>query len=162
MTGTAHDKTGARPSQSRRLLLPICASEDSRWGIEYARQLKRAGTPVEAVLLNVGEPVTNLYVLHFRTQREIEEFQASRAQYFIDEASQQLAGDGIACRGVFRQGDLVFSILDAAEELACDEVVMPAERSALARLFGNGTSDRVRRRQRHVPVVQVDRQGVPR
>lgn len=90
MTGSVQKSTGGR----RRLLLPICACEESRWGIGYARQLQRAGQPVEAILLNVGEPVRNLHVLRFRTQQEIEAFQASRAQCFIDEANRQLASDG--------------------------------------------------------------------
>ena len=158
MTGSVQKSTGGR----RRLLLPICACEESRWGIGYARQLQRAGQPVEAILLNVGEPVKNLYVLRFRTQQEIEEFQESRAQCFIDEASRELADDGIACRGVFKQGDVVFSILDTAEELDCDEVVMPAQAKGLCRLFSRSKADAVRRQQRHVPVVLIDRQGTPR
>ena len=158
MTGSVQKSTGGR----RRLLLPICACEESRWGIGYARQLQRAGQPVEAILLNVGEPVRNLHVPRFRTQQEIEAFQASRAQCFIDEASRQLASDGIACRGVFKQGEIVFSILDTAEELDCDEVVMPAQASGLCALFSRSKADAVRRQQRLVPVVLIDRQGTPR
>lgn len=159
MTGDVQTKPG---KGMRRLLLPICASEESRWGIRYARALQRSGTPVEAILLNVGEPVKNLHVLRFRTQQEIEEFQASRAQCFIEDASRQLANDGIACRGVFAQGEVVFSILDTAEELECDEVVMPAQAKGLCWLFTRSKADAVRRQQRHVPVVLIDGQGTPR
>ena len=42
MTGSVQKSTDGR----RRLLLPICACEESRWGIGYARQLQRAGQPV--------------------------------------------------------------------------------------------------------------------
>ena len=95
MTGSVQKSTGGR----RRLLLPICACEESRWGIGYARQLQRAGQPVEAILLNVGEIVTQWQVLRFRTQQEVAQFQAERAQAFIDEASAPLAAENIPRRG---------------------------------------------------------------
>ena len=89
MTGSVQKSTGGR----RRLLLPICACEESRWGIGYARQLQRAGQPVEAILLNVGEPVRNLHVPRFRTQQEIEAFQASRA---LKEAADVIQANPVA------------------------------------------------------------------
>jgi nucleotide-binding universal stress UspA family protein len=169
MTGTVHTlaESGSKPRNShiesatrkRRLLLPINACEDSRWGLQYARQLHESGTPVEAILLNVGEPVTQWQVLRFRTQQEIAEFQAARAQSFIEDASEQLESAGIPWRGVYRQGELVFSILDAAEELDCDEIVMPTHGSCLSNLFSRPTTAEVRRQQRHVPVVMVDSRG---
>ena len=172
MTGTVHTlaESGSRPRNShiesatrkRRLLLPINACEDSRWGLQYARQLHESGTPVEAILLNVGEPVTQWQVLRFRTQQEIAEFQSARAQTFIDDASEQLETAGIPWRGVYRQGELVFSILDAAEELDCDEVVMPSHGKCLSSIFCQPTASRVRQQQRQVPVVTVDSRGTPR
>ncbi len=172
MTGTLHTlaESGSKPLNSRiesaarkrRLLLPINACEDSRWCLHYARQLHESGTPVEAILINVGEPVTQWQVLRFRTQQEIAEFQSARAQSFIDDASEELESAGIPWRGVYRQGELVFSILDAAEELDCDEVVMPSHGKCLSNVFCRPTAAEVRRQQRHVPVVLVDRQGTPR
>ena len=172
MTGTVHTlaESGSRSrsghpqaaTRKRRLLLPINASEESRWGLKYARQLHESGTPVEAILLNVGEPVTQWQVLRFRTQQEIAEFQSLRAQTFIDDASEQLQGVGIPWRGVYRQGEVVFSILDAAEELDCDEVVMPTHGSCLSNIFCRPMAVEVRRQQRHVPVVTVDSRGAPR
>ena len=162
-SGSMHRNSRNEPAaRKRRLLLPINASEESRWGLKYARQLHESGTPVEAILLNVGEPVTQWQVLRFRTQQEIAEFQAVRAQTFIDDASEQLETVGIPWRGVYRQGELIFSILDAAEELDCDEVVMPAHGSCLSNIFCRPTAAEVRRQQRHVPVVTVDSRGAPR
>ena len=162
-SGSMHRNSRNEPAaRKRRLLLPINACEESRWGLNYARQLHESGTPVEAILLNVGEPVTQWQVLRFRTQQEIAEFQSARAQTFIDDASEQFQGVGIPWRGVYRQGEVVFSILDAAEELDCDEVVMPAQASGLCALFSRSKADAVRRQQRHVPVVLIDRQGTPR
>jgi nucleotide-binding universal stress UspA family protein len=144
-----------------KLLVPINAREDSRWALRYAAQRRRAGAHVDVVLLNVGEPITQWEVLRFRTQPEITQFQSERAQAFIDEASTTLHELGIPVRGVFRQGGIVFSILDVAEELACDEIVMPREAGALAAFFGGDIVAEVRRRQRGVPLVTVDADGRP-
>ena len=142
-----------------RLLVPINASEDSRWGLQYALRRQREGAPLEVILLNVGEPITQWEVLRFRTQQEIEQFQSERAQAFIDEASPLLAANAIAWRGIFKQGKLVFSILDTAEELDCDEIVMPVSKTWLASLFSCDVVSTVLHQQRGVPVVQVNERG---
>lgn len=144
-----------------RLLLPINACEDSRWSIQYALQRHREGASLEVILLNIGEPVTQWQVLRFRTQQEIAQFQSDRAQAFIEEATRQLVAEEIPCRGLFKQGELVFSILDTAEELDCDEIIMPTQKKCLASIFSDDTVSAVRRQQRDVPVVIVNREGVP-
>ena len=144
-----------------RLLVPINANQDSRWGVEYALRRHRQGVAVEVILLNVGEQITQWEVLRFRTQQEIEQFQSERAQAFIEEASQPLADNEIVYRGLFKQGKLVFSILDTAEELACDEIVMPASKPWLACLFASDVVNSVVHQQRGIPVVLVNAQGDP-
>lgn len=156
----------SRPDQSEvnsktlRLLLPINAREDSRWGIQYALRQQREGVQVAVILLNVGEPIVQWEVLRFRTQQEIVQFQSERAQAFIDEASRLLAANDIPCRGVFKQGKLVFSILDTAEELDCDEIVMPKSNSWLSNLFSCDVASAVVHQQRGIPVVLVNDAGV--
>lgn len=142
-----------------RLLVPINANQESRWGVQYALRRQREGVAVEVVLLNVGEPITQWEVLRFRTQQEIEQFQSERAQAFIEEASQALAANNIAYRGVFKQGKLAFSILDTAEELACDEIVLPLPKAWLSALFSSDVVSTVVDQQRGIPVVLVDSHG---
>ncbi|MBS1229367.1 MAG: hypothetical protein H6R17_2644 [Proteobacteria bacterium] len=142
-----------------RLLVPINANQDSRWGIQYALRRHQKGTLLEVVLLNVGEPITQWEVLRFRTQQEIEQFQSERAQAFIEEASQLLEASNIPFRGVFKQGKLVFSILDTAEELDCDEIVLPTSKTWLSSLFSCDIVSTVVRQQRGVPVVLVNDEG---
>jgi nucleotide-binding universal stress UspA family protein len=154
----SHTDTNAK---TLRILVPINATEESRWGIEYALRQHRKGKHLEVVLLNVGEPITQWQVLRFRTQQEIEQFQAERAQAFIEDASQPLAENHITSRGVFKQGDLVFSILDAAEELDCDEIAMPAPHRGISSIFSNNIALSVRRQQRDIPVVFVNSEGMP-
>lgn len=143
-----------------RLLVPVNADENSHWAIQYALQRRLEGAQVEVILLNVGEPIVQWEVLRFRTQQEIEQFQSERAQTFIEEASALLAHDDIPCRGFFKQGELVFTILDTAEEFDCDEIVMPAANTWLPDLFSRGVVSRAQRRQRGIPVVVVNSAGV--
>lgn len=152
------DRTGT--AQRRlRLLVPINANEDSRWGVTYALRLHDEGRDVEVCFLNVGEIITQWQVLRFRTQTEIAKFQAERAEAFIEEASQPLAAKGIACRGFFKQGSIVFLILDTAEELECDEIVMPLPPTGLLSVFSRDIVTSVLRRQRGVQLTMVDRNG---
>ncbi|MDZ4254638.1 MAG: universal stress protein [Sulfuritalea sp.] len=144
----------------RRLLVPINANDDSRWGIRYALRRQSASQAVEVILLNVGEPITEWEVLRFRTQQEISRFQEESAQRFIGEATAPLMTANIPCRGIFRQGELVFSILDSAEESACDEIVMPRPMAGLSSCFSRNIVRAVKRGQRDIPVVFVDGEGM--
>lgn len=143
-----------------RLLVPINANEDSRWGIQYAMRRHREGTQTDVILLNIGEPITQWEVLRFRTQQEIDQFQLERAQAFIEGASLLLAQDDIPCRGLFKQGELIFTILDTAEELDCDEIVMPAPSTWLSDLFSCGVVSTMLHQQRGIPLVVVNSEGI--
>lgn len=138
-----------------RILVPINAKEDSRWGIQYVLARHREGRKVEAILLNVGEPVTQWQVLRFRTQQEVSDFQTERAQAFIEEAIVPLTQASISCRGFFKQGDVVFSILDTAAEMECDEIAMPMPKKGLVSIFSRDIVNAVSKRGRNVTVVPV-------
>jgi len=142
-----------------RLLLPIDASDESLWSIGYALRLKRAGKPVEAIVLNVGEPVTQWEPLRFRTRTEISRFQAERGQAFIDAACRELVAADIPCQGLFRQGEIVATILATAEEQQCDAIVMPSPKCLLARFLGPDVVGKIRRQHREFPVVFVNKNG---
>ena len=153
-----HEHT-ATNEQPLRLLLPIDALDDSRWGIEYAWRRQQAGTRVEATLLNVGEPIRQWEVLRFRTQQEIADFQSERAEQFIADGRRRLDEHGVACHGVYKQGELVSTIIDTAEQLACDEIVMSAPHTFLGGLFSRRIVAALRRRRPNIPLVVVDRAG---
>jgi hypothetical protein len=155
------DPTVKAGNRLLRILVPVNANEDSRWGVQYALCRHHEGRELEVVFLNVGEPITQWEVLRFRTQVEISQFQSERAQAFIEEASARLNAENIPCRGYFKQGNVVFSILDTAEELACDEIAMPKPSSCLLQWLSNNVSLTVKRQQRTVPVVFVDQAGAP-
>jgi len=142
-----------------RILVPINANDDSRWGVQYALRRHREGIQVEVILLNIGESINQWQVLRFRTQQEVGQFQSERAQAFIEEATKPLADENIPCRGLFKQGDVVFSILDAAEEFDCDEIAMPVPKKRFPSIFSRGTILAVRSKQRDVTVIAVDSDG---
>ena len=154
----ALNRTGTE-SALLRLLIPVNAEEDSRWGIQYALNRHLEGTELEIILLNVGEPVSQWQVLRFRTQEEVSQFQSESAQAFIEDAATLLESENIPYRGVFKQGDVVFSILDTAEELECDEIVLPVHQKGLQNIFSRGVTSAIQRNQRDIPVVFVDRDG---
>lgn len=149
------------PKQALRLLIPITANEDSRWGVSYALRLAGKGQRIEVCFLNVGEIISQWQVLRFRTQAEIAQFQSERAQAFIDEASSPLVTHNIPFRGVFKRGDPAFCIMDAAEELDCDQIVMPNPSGGICGFFSKNIVTAVARRSHVVPVVTVDNHGTP-
>ncbi|MCM2289874.1 MAG: universal stress protein [Sulfuritalea sp.] len=155
---TRHDSGGDK--KLLRILVPINANDDSRWGVQYALRQKREGREVEVILLHVGEPITQWQVLRFRTQQEIAQFQAERAQAFIEEASAALKAADVPCRGLFKQGDVIFSILDTAEETECDEIAMPPPNKGFSGIFSRDFALAVRRRQRDIPVIAVNDYGI--
>ena len=83
------------------------------------------------------------------------------APAWIEVLEAPLAAENIPYRGVFKQGDIVFSILDAAEEFDCDEIAMPAPQPGLAQLFSRAIAAEVRRQRGDIPVVMVDSEGLP-
>lgn len=144
-----------------RLLVPVNASGSSLWAVKYAQRLHREGRLAEVVVLNVGEPVNQWQVMQFRTQQEIGLFQSRKAQSYIDEAIRPLAMENVPCRGVFKQGEVVFSILDTAEELECDAIVLPAQKRRWMSLLGHSIVRRVLECRRGIPVILVNDRGEP-
>lgn len=150
---------GPLSAAGMRLLIPVNDSENSLWAVKYALRLQANGLSPEVVILSVGEPVNQWQVMQFRTQQEIGQFQSRKAQSCIDEATRLLASGNVSCRGLFKQGDVVFSILDTAEELECDEIVLPRKKERWAGLFGRSVVQDIVRSQRSIPVVLVNGLG---
>ena len=160
MAKTAANRGPAQGASARRLLIPVDPTERSRWGVQYAIRQKRCGTPVQAVLLFVSEPVTAPEVLRFRTQAEIARFQAECGVQILHDAAQPLLAAGVACQEIYRQGDIVAEIGDAAEQLACDEIVLPLPHARLAKLLSRDVVREVIKRVKDVAVVTSDAEGV--
>jgi nucleotide-binding universal stress UspA family protein len=144
-----------------RLLIPIDATERSRWGVRYAVRQHRVDKPVQVCLLFVAEPVTSLELLRFRTHDEIARFQAESGRYLIEDAAEPLLRAGIPYEAVLREGEVAFQILDAAEQLGCSSIVLPRPLPRLARLLCRDVANEVLSQARGVPVITVDAEGMP-
>lgn len=144
-----------------RLLVPIDATERSRWGIKYALGCKDSGRAVAVSLLVVTEPVTSWQVLRFMTQEQVRRFQAARGRDLLEDAVRPLNQAGIPVQSTHCEGDIAFEILDFAEQLQCDEIVLPVPYPRWAKIFTPDITREVLRRKRTVAVTTVDCEGTP-
>lgn len=113
------DSTSDFTGESTRVLIPIDATERSRWAIRRVLAEHRSGRAMEVHLLFIAEPVTDWQVLRFRTQAEIAVFHANRAKWLLEDAAQPLRAAGIAVQTHFREGDIAFEILDTGTTRLC-------------------------------------------
>lgn len=140
-----------------RLLLPIDASDESRWGLQYALRLAATGMPLEVCLLYVAEPVRSWEVLRFYTEDEVRKHFQERSAIFLEAAAKSLADAGIACRTYFREADAVGGVIDVAEELNCSEIVVP--RTRWLGLFPSGLGPKLIKRHCAIPVTLIGVDG---
>lgn len=145
----------------RRMMIPVNANDDSRWGVQHALQCQRRGEAVEAVLLHVAEPVDAWQVLRCLTRAEVAACQAARASAFIESAAEPLRAANIPCRSVFKQGATVQTILATATELDCAEIVVPPPHAGWQRLFSRDYVSLLRAHARQATMVIVDAAGQP-
>ncbi|GEM_PF-6657982 len=84
------------------------------------------------------------------------------AEAVLTYGAQRCRALGIAHACHIREGELVFTILDAAEMLASDVIVMHrARKSRLRQLFSSDTVRRLSSELRYVPLVAVQEDGAP-
>lgn len=148
-------------SSPRRMMIPVNANDDSRWGVQHALQCQQRGEAVEAVLLHVAEPVDAWQVLRCLTRAEIDAWQTERASAFIESAAAPLRAANIPCRSVFKQGATVQTILATAAELDCAEIVVPPPHAGWQRLFSRDYVSRLRAQARQADMVVVDAADQP-
>lgn len=146
-----------------RLLLPINHEPDSRWGWRYAIQKHNPGLPVEVCLLHATKRIE--YCEVFRTARASAAGQHASAPEIphLDEAIATFEQAGMAVRGILAAGGAVEGILDMAERLACDEIVLPFNDRPgwLGGFWHRNTVRFIQERERQIPVVTVDENGRP-
>lgn len=140
-----------------RLLIPIDATDESRWGLQYALRLARAGTQVEVCLLYVAEPMRSWEVLRFYTEDEVRRHFQARSAVFLEEAAKPLSDAGIACRTYFREADAVGGVIDMAEELNCSEIVVP--KTHWLGIFPSGLGPKLINRHCAIPVTLINADG---
>ena len=152
-----HLHPAAPDSALQRLLIPLDASAESRWGLRHAELLAATGRPLDICLLFVAEPVRRWEVLRFYREDEVRQHFQARAAVFLDEAAATLQQAGLPCRRFFREADPVGGILDLAEELQCTTIVVPA--THCLGLFPTGLGRKLLNRQGSTPITRVGADG---
>ncbi|MBI2801389.1 MAG: universal stress protein [Gammaproteobacteria bacterium] len=140
-----------------QLLIPIDATDESRWGLRYAVRRVEAGTSIEVLLLYIAEPVRNWEVLRFHTEDEVRKFHQERAVIFLDEAADVLDKAKIPYRAYLREADAVQGVIDFAEELNCSEIVVP--KTSWFGLFAFGLGQRLLKQRCPVCVTLTKEDG---
>jgi hypothetical protein len=146
---------------TKRLLIPVAASERSRWGVRYALRQQGSGQSVRVVLLFVADPVSAAEVVRFRTHVERARAQAASGAQVLHDAAQPLVAAGVSCQEVYREGDIVAQIGDVAEQLDCDAIVLPRPHARITKLLARDVVREVLKRGgKGVPVVTTDSRGL--
>lgn len=151
------------PSSRRRIkiLIPIDGSERARWALQHARGRARRGEALSVELLFVAEPIHNWQVLRFWTRRQISNFQSERGHFLLEDAERFLREAGITVQHHYREGDAAYQILDAAQTLNCQEIVLPAAENGWLHRLDRNIAREIQEKQPSVRLVVVDSDGLP-
>ena len=134
---------------AQRLLIPIKRAGECRQAIGYAVSRCADERRVEVALLHIENAERN-------TQAPARQ----RTGALFARATRMLEQRDIEFAVYVRSGPVVFSILDAAEELDCSEIVVPAPAWPLARLWSRRVVDALLAGQRSIPVITVNKRGI--
>jgi nucleotide-binding universal stress UspA family protein len=143
---------------ARRLLIPVKDTNDASRGISYAIRRRAEGEDVSVCLLHVEESPTQWQTLF--GGGSMLAARRRRTEDAFAGVLELLQGLDIEFAAYVRAGPTVFSILDAAEELGCDEIVVPEPVGGMFRLLSRDIVSTLLARQRAIPVVLVSKHGV--
>ncbi len=147
------------PDRCRRLLVPVKQLSDVDAALAYVGRLYGAAV-VRLFLLHVKPPPSALALLDTPAQQAMAAEEGA-ASVLLAQAGRQCEARALQHHSFILSGDVAFSILDAAESLDCDEIVMPRRSDWIRRIFSSETVRKVERMRRHVPLVLVDAAGTP-
>lgn len=152
------------PSSRRRtkLLIQIDGSERVGWSLQYARARARRGDELSVELLFVAEPIQNWQVLRFWTRRQISNFQSERGRFLLEDAERALREAGIPVQSHYCEGDAAYQILDAAQSLNCQEIVLPAAENGWLHRLDRDIAREIQGKLSSVRLVVIDADGLPR
>jgi hypothetical protein len=147
-------------SKLLHLLVPIRRAPDVISGACYAKNLLVHGSRIKVSLLHVTKPRREDPAFHSFTTG-IDQVEEEHAEAMLKEAALHLHECQIPHRTYIISGDIVFSILDAAELLGCHEIVLPAlQHRFWLRPFSGGLIGKIMQSAREVPVITVDSSGM--
>lgn len=141
----------------QRLLIPVKRGDDADYAIAYAIRRRAEGVRVSVCLLHVeeldqgGQAGLSWNSAPARTRR--------RDRVFAD-ALNLLSGLDIDVSAYVRKGAVVFTILDAAEELDCQEIVIRRPPAGVLRWLSRDVVVALLAGQRRIRVVAVGKDGM--
>jgi nucleotide-binding universal stress UspA family protein len=142
-----------------KLLVPVSHSTRSLQAVRHAAFLYNEGCASEVVLINVLPPLGPTRVEAFYSLATLRANEESYAEATFSRAKRILEDAGVKYSVEVREGPLVPTIADCAEQHDCDEIVVTAPRRdlfhAVARLVHRSVLDRLVSVSR-VPVTAVN------
>lgn len=142
----------------RHLLVPVKRPNGANQSIAYAIRRRAEGAQVMVSLLHIDELQEPRSISgngkYVRGQNN------RRAFYVFLEGVHMLEGLDIEFSTYVRTGPVVFSILDAAEQLDCSEIVVPAPGRLHFRLLSRNVVATLLACQRSISVVTVNNRGI--
>lgn len=154
---TSRRNASAHPPRIRRLLIPVKGPKRALSAVTYAIRLRAGAREVSVCLLHVEESTSQWPVLLGGTR--IIGARRLRTDSVFGPALHLLDGLDIEFAAYVRSGPVVFTILDVAEELDCDEIVVPAPGSALSHLWSRHVVTLLAANQRAARLVTVTKSG---
>lgn len=151
--------SGRQDSSGRRLLIPVKDAESAAGTISYAIRRRAEGLALTVFLLHVENAFPAWQPM---AETGFQSGKPDERKGIFTELRQMLEGLNIEVSAYIRHGPLVFSILDAAEEFDCDEIVVPAPHKGPLRILSHNVVANLLARQRSVHVVAVSRHGMSR
>lgn len=133
-----------------RMLVPVKQVGDVEAVLAYLLTLDR-GTDVSLAILHVTAP----------TEAISSADHPGYAEILLEQVESRCRAGCVEHESYILAGDLVFSILDAAELLACDAIVMPVLKTRSWHFFFlTRTVRKMQRLRRDVPLVLINANGV--
>ena len=147
-------------NRAMQLLLPIKRAEDIVYGGRYAKTLSTWEIPVHINLLHVVDNSPDLGLLGSLLNRR-KTLGGLSAEDVVQGAAVKLDEYQVPHTSRIVSGEVVFSILDTAELLECDMIVMPVTKpSSWIGNFSRNIARAVAQAAHSIPVITVDKDGL--
>jgi K+-sensing histidine kinase KdpD len=155
-SGKNHVSAG---SDVLHLLIPIKTPPDVIFGARYANKLLASQQCVKVSVVHVIKPQRNETLFHSFSSG-IDLIAEEHAEAVLREAALHLNEYRIAHRTYIVCGDVMFAILDSAELLNCNQIILPTAKShSWLKPFSRDIAGSILHSARNVPVILVDRDG---
>jgi hypothetical protein len=132
------------------MLVPIQESSEIEAALAYLLSLDEGASDIQLAILHVTAPADEISCAA----------QPCHAEMLLEQAESRCRAKAVAHESYILAGELVFSILDASELLACDAIVMAVpKRRPWHFFFPPKTVREMQRLRGDLPLVLIDANG---